>query len=96
MYHAGSIDRPEKGKTNIINPRLFKKEKGKAFKINQASRLRYRTRYFTDSGIIGSKEFVLTHYQNFKQLLRSKKEKKPKAIQGLSGIYSLKCLSEII
>jgi REP element-mobilizing transposase RayT len=96
MYHAGSIDRPEKGKTEVINPRLLKQEKRKNFQINQASRLRYRTRYFTDSGIIGSKEFVLTHYQNFKHLLRSKKEKKPKPIQGLSGIYSLKQLSEFI
>ena len=31
-------------------------------KITQASRLRYRTRYFTDSGIIGSKEFVSLNY----------------------------------
>jgi len=96
MYHAGSIDHPEKEKIKVINPRLLKQEKSKDFKINQASRLRYRTRYFTDSGIIGSKDFVLTHYQKFKHLFKSKNEKKPKPIQGLSGIYSLKRLSETI
>jgi len=94
MYHAGSIDRPDKGK--VIDPRVFYREKRKDFKITQASRLRYRTRYFTDSGIIGSKEFVAMHYQQFKHLFDSKNEKIPKPIQGLSGIYSMKRLSELI
>ena len=96
MYHAGSIDRPEKGKIKAIDPRVLAREKKKAFKITQASRLRYRTRYFTDSGIIGSKEFVASHYQRFRHLFQSKNEKIPKPIQGLSGIYSLKRLSETI
>ena len=96
MYHAGSIDRPESGKTKIINPRLLSRENRKNFKLTQASRLRYRTRYFTDSSIIGSKEFVSTQYRNFQHLFKSKNEKKPKPKQGLSGIYSLKHLSELI
>lgn len=96
LYHAGSIDRPDKGKVKVIDPRILKKEKRKDFKITQASRLRYRTRYFTDSGIIGSKEFVAKHYQQFKHLFQSKNEKIPKPIQGLSGIYSMKRLSELI
>ncbi|MEN8246525.1 MAG: transposase [Thermodesulfobacteriota bacterium] len=96
MYHAGSINRPEKNKIKVIDPRILKKEKRKDFQITQASRLRYRTRYFTDSGIIGSKEFVSKHYQQFKHLFQSKNEKIPKPIQGLSGIYSMKRLSELI
>jgi hypothetical protein len=59
-------------------------------------RFRYRTRYFTDSGIIGSKEFVAENYQRFKHLFYSKHEKKPKPIKGLEGVYSLKRLSEMI
>jgi len=96
LYHAGSIERPEQGKVKVIDPRLLRKEKRKDFKITHASRLRYRTRYFTDSGIIGSKEFVSTQYQRFKHLFMSKNEKQPKPIEGLAGIYSLKRLSEII
>ena len=96
MYQAGSIDRPDKGKVKVIDPQVLYREKRKDFQITQASRLRYRTRYFTDSGIIGSKEFVSTNYQRFKHLFASKHEKKPKPIQGLSGIYSLKRLSETI
>jgi len=96
MYHAGAIDRPDKGKVKVIDPRVLHREKRKEFKITQASRLRYRTRYFTDSGIIGSREFVFAHYQQFKHLFQSKYEKTPKPIQGLTGIYSLKRLSETI
>jgi len=59
-------------------------------------RFRYRTRYLTDSGIIGSKEFVSANYQRFKNLFESKHEKKPKPIKGLDGIYSLKRLSEVL
>ena len=90
MYQAGSIDRPDRGKVKIIDPRVLYREKRKDFQITQASRLRYRTSYFTDSGIIGSKEFVSVNYQRFKHLFASKHEKKPKPIQGLAGIYSLK------
>lgn len=58
--------------------------------------VRYRMRYFTDSGIIGSKEFVAANCRRFKDLFSSKHEKKPKPITGLDGIYSLKRLSEAI
>jgi hypothetical protein len=46
-------------------------------------RFRYRTRYFTDSGIIGSKEFVSINYQRFKNLFEStnKRFKAGKAVQ---------------
>jgi hypothetical protein len=56
----------------------------------------HRTRYFTDSGIIGSEEFVSVNYQRFKHLFYSKHEKNPKPIKGLAGVYSLKRLSESI
>jgi len=95
-YHAGSMNRHEQNKIKVIDPRILKKEKRKDFKITQTSRLRYRTRYFTDSGIIGSKKFVDKHYQQFKHLFQSKHEKIPKPIQGLDGIYSMKRLSELI
>ena len=45
-------------------------------------RFRYRTRYFTDSDIFGSKEFVSTNHRRFKNLFKSKHEKKLKLIKG--------------
>jgi hypothetical protein len=52
-----------------------------------------KIRYFTDSGIIGSKEFVKTYYDRFKKFFTSQ-EKEPKVVKGLKGVYSLKRLSE--
>ena len=41
-------------------------ERKNDFEFSRTSRLRYRTRYFKDSGIIGSKEFVTENYERFK------------------------------
>ncbi len=96
VYEAGAIDRPNKMQAKVINTKVVAKERKKDFEISRISRFRHRTRYFTDSGIIGSKEFVAQNYQRFKHLFHSKHEKKPKPIKGLDGMYSLKRLSEII
>jgi hypothetical protein len=70
------------------------KEREKGFEICPVDRFRYRTRYFTDSGIIGTKAFVSRLYQRFKDYFSSKHEKQPETIHGLEGVYSLKRLSE--
>jgi len=96
VYEAGSLNRPEKGSVKVIEDMILEKERSRAFELSRNDRFRYRTRYFTDSGIIGSKEFVFSNYQRFKHLFYSKHEKKPKPIKGLDGIYSLKRLSEMV
>ena len=96
VYEAGAINRPEKGKAKVIDDRILEKERKRKFELSRNDRFRYRTRYFTDSGVIGSKDFVSKTYMRFKHHFISKNEKKPKPIKGLSGVYSLKRLSEII
>jgi len=96
VYEAGAINRPEKGKTKVIGDKILEKERKREFELSRSDRFRYRTRYFTDSGVIGSKDFVSKTYLHFKHHFNSKSEKKPKLVKGLSGIYSLKRLSEII
>ena len=86
VYEAGALDRPDKMQGGIIDPKVVAKERKKDFEISRISRFRYRTRYFTDSGIIGSKEFVTENYSRFKRLFYSKHEKKPKPIKGLEGM----------
>ena len=81
----------EKG--NIID---IEKERDRDFKLNEYDRFRFRTRYFADSGVIGSKEFVNRVYQQFKHYFSSRHEKRPRIIKGLDGVYSLKRLSEAI
>jgi len=96
VYEAGALNRPDKMQAQVIDAKVVAKERKKDFEISRISRFRYRTRYFTDSGIIGSKEFVAENYRRFQHLFHSKHEKKPKPIKGLDGIYSLKRLSENI
>jgi putative transposase len=96
VYEAGSLTRPEKSRIKVIEDKVLEKERHRDFELSRSDRFRYRTRYFADSGIIGSKEFVAEHYQRFKHLFHSKHEKKPKPIKGLERVYSLKRLSEMI
>jgi len=96
VYEAGAVNRPEKGKTKVIGNKILEKERNREFELSRSDRFRYRTRYFTDSGVIGSKEFVSKTYVRFKHLFHSKNEKKPNPVKGLSGVFSLKRLSEAI
>jgi putative transposase len=96
VYEAGALNQPEKGNARVIEDKVLEKERRREFELSKSDRFRYRTRYFTDSGIIGSKEFVAANYRRFKNLFNSKHAKKPKPIKGLDGMYSLKRLPELI
>ena len=110
VYEAGAINQPGKGRVpeeyaslsqvnstgqgKVIKDNVLEKERKRDFELSRNDRFRYRTRYFTDSGIIGSKEFVSINYQRFKDVFMSKREKIPKQVVGLDGVYSLKRLAE--
>ena len=108
VYEAGAVDRSEKqlapvpsagatgqaGQAGAINNRVLEKERKNDFELKRVQRFRYRTRYFTDSGIIGTKESVSSNYHRFKDVFMSKREKVPKPVAGLDGIFSLKSLAE--
>jgi REP element-mobilizing transposase RayT len=94
VYEAGAVNRSEKLVAGVIDNSVLEKERKNDFELKRIQRFRYRTRYFTDSGIIGTKEFVSANYGKFKDLFMSKKDKIPKPVAGLDGIYSLKRLAE--
>ncbi|MFH0725936.1 MAG: hypothetical protein V2B19_06240 [Pseudomonadota bacterium] len=77
----------------VIDEKVLEEERANEFNIGRVQRFRYRTRYFTDSGIIGTKGFVAENYQRFKHLFQSKHPQKPKPVTGIDGLYSLKRLS---
>jgi len=77
-----------------IDEAIVGTERARDYEISRVDRFRYRTRYFIDSGVIGSREFVDSIYQQFRHLFASKHPKRPKTIKGLDGIYSMKRLSE--
>ena len=94
VYEAGALDHPQKGQGRVVKNDMFEHEQKNDFELNRIRRFRYRTRYFTDSGIIGTKEFVSINYQRFKGVFMSKREKIPKLVSGLDGVCSLKRLAE--
>lgn len=95
LYEAGAIERSDGKSSIVIDKKIIKNERNKNFEITSSERFVNKTRYFTDSGIIGSKEFVAENYQRFKHMFlsKSKNERKPKPVKGINGLYSLKRLS---
>jgi hypothetical protein len=94
VYEAAVLKRSRGKSCIMIDEKIIAKESKTDIKNTRAYKFRYRTRYFSDSGIIGSKAFVSRKYQQFKDIFHSKHEKKPKPVKGLDGIYSLKRLSK--
>ena len=92
VYEAGAIAKPEKPGADTIDEAIVQKERAREFNLDRIQRFRYHTRYFTDSGIIGTKAFVAAQYQLFKNLFPSKSDRTPKAVTGLTGMFSLKRL----
>jgi putative transposase len=92
MYELGYLP-TNKGKS--IKKEIIKKERTKNFETTRIDNFKNRTRYFTDSGIIGSKAYVTNNYQKLKSFFNSKHEKIPRTIKGLDGIFSLKKLSSV-
>jgi hypothetical protein len=95
VYEAGALPLGDRPYAKTIEKKVVEKERKKDFEITRGDRFLYRTRYFTDSGIIGSREFVAGTYRQFKHLFQSKHEKKPRAVKGLDGVFSLKRLAEL-
>jgi REP element-mobilizing transposase RayT len=91
LYEVGSEKQNNKAS---ISSEAVNKERERGYELSRVDRFLYRTRYFTDSGIIGSKAFVYENYLKFRHLFQSKHEKKPKKIQGLPNTFSLKQLQE--
>ena len=94
VYEAAALKRSGGKSCIMIEEKVIEKESKTDFKNTRAYKFRYRSRYFSDSGIIGSKGFVSRKYKQFKNIFHSKHEKKPKPVKGLDGVYSLKRLSE--
>ncbi|WP_034640096.1 transposase [Desulfovibrio inopinatus] len=88
LYETGAIP-SNKGKT--LNTDLIDQTRQTNFSYSRAERFRLRTRWFTDSGIIGSKSFIHSVAQHLG--LAGATKRSPQNISGLD-MYSLKRLTE--
>ena len=75
LYEKGAI---ETVNGMSINEAVIKKERDKDYKLTSVDRFRFKTRYFTDSGIIGTKSFVSHYYEVFKGCFNTRNEKSQK------------------
>ncbi len=89
VYETGAMDA---GKGKRLDPELVKQERKKGYRLSRTDVFRHRCRYFSDSGIIGSKEFVAEVFDGVKHLLDSKDERKFTPVGGVEGVYSMKRL----
>ena len=94
VYEAGAVEHPNKPNARKIRKNLLRKARKKNFKPTRMERFLVRTRYFTDSGVIGSKAFVSDAFCQFQDVFQNPGRRKPKPVHGLSGVYSLKKLIE--
>ena len=93
LYEKGALD-TENGAS--IDNGVIEMERDKNYELTRVDRLRFKTRYFSDSGIIGTKGFVVSYYEKFKSYFNTNNEKKPKKISGFDEIYSLKRLTKVM
>lgn len=77
--------------------RTFVREKGgidlseaTARDLTSLDRFRYRSRYFSESAVIGTKSFVNNCYHRFRKPASQGRTKEATAIDGLPGIYAMK------
>jgi REP element-mobilizing transposase RayT len=89
VYETGAVDT---GKGKPMDPEIVKKERTKNFELKRFELFCYRTRYFSDAGILGSKEFVREVFDQVKHLLNSKDERKFTSLAGAKGVFSMKRL----
>lgn len=90
VYETGAVDA---GKGKTIDQKVVEKARKKSYRISRVDRFRYRCRYFTDSGVIGGKDFVQEVFDQVKHLLGSKDERKFTSVGGVEGVYSMKRLA---
>jgi REP element-mobilizing transposase RayT len=89
VYETGAVDT---GKGKPLDPKIVARERKNNFKLKRFELFCYRTRYFSDAGILGSKEFVQEVFDQMKHLLKSKDERKFTSVAGADGVYSMKRL----
>jgi len=91
VYETGAVNT---GKGKPMDQKIVARERKKNFEMKRFELFCYRTKYFSDAGILGSKEFVQEVFDQVKYLLKSKDERKFIALTGADGVYSIKRLKK--
>jgi hypothetical protein len=91
VYETGAVDT---GKGRPMDAAIVARERKKNFELKRFEIFRYRTRYFSDAGVLGSKAFVQEVFDQIKHLLKSKDTRKFPSMSGVNGVYTMKRLQK--
>lgn len=89
VYRAGVLN---KDNLSSIDLEELEKESDRNFELSVSELCKHRVRYFTDGAVIGSKEFVMSAYAAFGDIIIRKKERKAHKTGITDGLFSLRHL----
>lgn len=87
VYEAGGI---RSGKKAAIPEAEREKARKNGYAVSRTDRFRNRTRYFTDSAVIGTKAFIKENAARFRDVFE--KDKRPRPVSGFENMFSIKRL----
>lgn len=90
VYEVGSLERSD-GKRRIPIS-ISEQEADSDYRLKRTALFRYRSRYFTESVVLGSRIFVKEVYARLQPYLRTREDREPVRIHGAEGLYSMRRL----
>jgi len=76
-----------------IPEEMIQQEESRGYRLSVKDRLRFKSRYFTEGVVLGSREFVRSVFMRLRPALGLRKDRCPCAVDGLS-LYSFRRLRE--
>jgi hypothetical protein len=89
VYEKGGIS---DGSVGAIPQEVLEEEREKGYRLTRKEVFRYRVRYFTEGLIIGSREFVRETAERIRETLRLKRERRPRKVGPVEGLYSFRAV----
>lgn len=90
VYETGAMDT---GKGAVMDENVVAAARKSRYVLGDIELFKYRCRYFTDSGVIGSKEFVEKVEGKLRKVVPGRKERTANRFKGVDGVYTLKRLA---
>ena len=90
VYETGVVDT---GKGASLDAGIVNRERKRGYVLGDVELFRYRCRYFSDSGVIGSREYVERVGRVLQEKVPKRRERAPHGFKGVAGLCTLKRLA---
>lgn len=88
VYEVGSLERRD-GKRQIPQS-IVEQETDSNYQMKKSILFRYRSRYFTDSVVLGSRGFVKEVYLKLQPCLQTRRNRNPVKVDGAPSLFSMR------